>query len=224
MTYKEKAKLDFPERIDPNVTGGVRGCPHDCYKIPPVCLFVMERGKCLEGSCAECWDRECPDTVQKAARTTENALKVMLDPGAKMPTRGHETDAGLDLYSPIDATIYPANAAVAFGGFFGGGAASVCIDTGVHVAIPEGYVGDVKSKSGLMMDDDIITDGTVDSGYTGSIRVKLFNLGVKSVYIKAGQKIAQLVIKKIITPEPVIVDSLEETERGNGGFGSTGKF
>jgi dUTP pyrophosphatase len=92
------------------------------------------------------------------------------------------------------------------------------------MAIPKGYVGDVKSKSGLMMKYGIVTDGTVDAGYTGSIRVKLFNMSSCAVSIVKGQKIAQLVIKKILTPELEIVDRLEETERGDGGFGSTGKF
>lgn len=152
----------------------------------------------------------------EAPKADENALRVVVDHGAKCPTRAHSDDAGLDLYSPVDAVVFPR--------WRMGAKNSVIIDTGVHVAIPAGYVGDVKSKSGLMCNDDIITDGTVDSGYTGSIRVKLFNLGVRPVHIKAGQKIAQLVIKKIITPTPVVVDSMEETERGNGGFGSSGKF
>lgn len=137
-------------------------------------------------------------------------LKVMLDPGAKMPTRAHETDAGLDLYSMEENEIPP----------FG----SVVLDTGTHAAIPAGYVGFVKSKSGMMMKHNITTDGTVDSGYTGSIRVKLFNHGGKTVYIEKGQKIAQLVLLPIITPELEIVDRLEDTERGADGFGSTGKF
>lgn len=79
-------------------------------------------------------------------------------------------------------------------------------DTGVHMAIPEG------------------SEGVIDSGYTGSIHVKLFNHGTKSVRIEKGQKISQLVLLPIITPELELVDSLEETERGTGGFGSTGKF
>lgn len=137
-------------------------------------------------------------------------LKVKLDPGAYMPTRAHETDAGLDLYAMMDHEV-PAYGSAAF-------------DTGVHIEIPEGYVGDVKSKSGLMMNHDITTDGTVDCGYTGSIRVKLFNHSPLRYDVKAGQKIAQLVIKKIITPEPEQVSDLEATERGDGGFGSTGKF
>lgn len=140
-------------------------------------------------------------------------LKVMLDRYSKMPTRAHEHDAGLDLYAKADI---PTREVPAFG--------SAVFDTGVHVAIPAGYVGDVKSKSGLMMMHDITTDGTVDCGYTGSILVKLFNHSCKAVYIRPGQKIAQLVIKAIITPEVELTDNLEDTERGNGGFGSTGMF
>lgn len=137
-------------------------------------------------------------------------MKIKLDPDAWMPTRAHKTDAGLDLYAVCNQEV-PAYGSAEF-------------DTGVHIEIPEGYVGDVKSKSGLMMKHNITTDGTVDCGYTGSIRVKLFNHSPIRFDVKAGQKIAQLVIKKIITPELELVDELETTERGNGGFGSTGKF
>lgn len=143
-------------------------------------------------------------------------INVVLDPGAKMPTRAHETDAGLDLYSPIDVTVFPR--------WKNGPENSVVIDTGVHVAIPAGYVGMIKSKSGLNVKQGIQSEGVIDSGYTGSIVVKLFNHGNTPVKIEAGQKISQLVILPIITPVPVLVDSLDETERGNGGFGSTGKF
>ena len=151
-------------------------------------------------------------------------MKVMLDPGAKMPTRAHETDAGLDLYSPVDAVIYPNNAASTFGGFFGNPESSVCIDTGVHVEIPAGYVGMVKSKSGLNVKHNITSEGVIDSGYTGSIMVKLYNHGNNIVRIEKGQKISQLVILPIITPDLELVDTLDDTERGNGGFGSTGAF
>ena len=136
-------------------------------------------------------------------------MKIMLDKGAKMPTRAHETDAGLDLYAR-EAFEVPA-------------IGSAVHNTGVHLAIPYGFVGDVKSKSGLMVKHDITTDGTVDCGYTGAIHVKLFNHSMKAFQVEAGQKIAQLVIKKIITPELELVDSLEETDRGDGGFGSTGR-
>jgi dUTP pyrophosphatase len=127
-----------------------------------------------------------------------------------MPTRAHPTDAGLDLYSPCLAVIPPDD--------------SVCFDTGVHVAIPEGFVGMIKSKSGLNVKNGITSEGVIDSGYTGSMVVKLYNHGKETVKIKKGQKISQLVILPIITPELELVEELEETERGNGGFGSSGKF
>ena len=137
-------------------------------------------------------------------------MKVTLDPGAKIPNRAHELDAGYDLFSRERAVIYPNS-----GGIF---------DTGVHVAIPAGYVGFLKSKSGLNVKHSIQSEGVIDSGYTGSIHVKLFNHGTKAVTIEEGQKISQLVLLPIITPELELVDGLEETERGNGGFGSTGQF
>lgn len=136
-------------------------------------------------------------------------IKVVLEPGAYIPTRAHETDAGLDLYAMEDKRITAYSSAV--------------FDTGVHIEIPRGYVGDIEPKSGLMM-KEITTDGTIDCGYTGAIRVKLFNHGPLSYKVEAGQKIAQLVIKKIITPKPFRVKCLTASERGNGGFGSTGKF
>lgn len=137
-------------------------------------------------------------------------IKVKLDPGAYIPTRAHGLDAGLDLYSPKKVVAFCND--------------SVCIDTGVHVAVPAGYVGMIKSKSGLNVNHNITSEGVIDSGYTGSIMVKLYNHGGHHVQIEKGQKISQLVLLPIITPEPELVDSLEETERGNGGFGSTGKF
>lgn len=137
-------------------------------------------------------------------------LKVMLDPGAKMPTRAHSADAGYDLFSREDAVIHP-NA----GGIF---------DTGVHMEIPVGFAGFVKSKSSMHINHSAQSEGVIDSGYTGSIHVKLFNHGSKSVFIKEGQKIAQIVLLPIFTPELEQVESLEDTERGTGGFGSTGMF
>lgn len=136
-------------------------------------------------------------------------MRIMLDEGAKMPTRAHPWDAGLDLYSRETSTMWPNDSAK--------------FDTGVHVEIPEGYVGFVKSKSGLMVNREIITDGTIDAHYTGSITVKLFNLGQRPYRVHAGDKIAQLVIVPCLLPELEIVDSLEETDRGACGFGSTGR-
>lgn len=136
-------------------------------------------------------------------------MKVLLDPGAYMPERAHSADAGYDLRSPIKCRLYAGEAVV--------------IDTGVHVEIPVGYAGMLKSKSGLNVKHDIVGEGVIDSGYTGSIRVKLYNHGSENYMIEVGDKISQLVILPIIMPELELVKELEETDRGNNGFGSTGR-
>ncbi len=135
-------------------------------------------------------------------------MKIQLDPGAYMLDRVHVPDAGADLMSPIDFVIGPNS--------------HMSIDTGVHIEIPYGYVGMVKSKSGLML-EGITTDGTVDSGYTGSIRVVLFNHTCFDREFRAGDKIAQLVIMKIVSPTFVQVEKVEGGDRGDNGFGSTGR-
>ena len=136
-------------------------------------------------------------------------MKVVLDKGAYVPERAHKTDAGLDLKTPVPFTL-------AFGD-------SIVIDTGVHVELPPGTVGMLKSKSGLNIKHGITSEGVIDEGYTGSIRAKLYHNGFDPVTFNAGDKITQLVILPVITPDIEIVDSLEETERGDNGFGSTGK-
>jgi dUTP pyrophosphatase len=142
-------------------------------------------------------------------KNTDKKLKIMLDTGAKMPTRAHEADAGLDIYAATDGVV-PSGGSCTF-------------DTGVHAEIPNGYVGMLKSKSGLNCKHGLVSEGVIDAGYTGSIVVKLYNHSETHYAVKAGEKISQLVILPIITPELELVDSLEDTERGNGGFGSTGK-
>lgn len=148
-------------------------------------------------------------------------IKVKLDEGAKMPTRAHETDAGLDIYSR-EELIVPAKESAIF-------------DTGVHIELPKmvfntGFIGHeyntvgfLKSKSGLNVKHGITSEGVIDVGYTGSIKVKLYNHSGSDYRVKAGDKISQLVILPILTPTPYIVDSLEETERGDNGFGSSGR-
>lgn len=160
-----------------------------------------------------------------------NKIRVCLDEGAICPTRAHEWDAGLDLYAPEDVTIEP----LQFLGYkrrdlhgvgfvdepiFGG--IPTKIDTGVHVEIPKGYYGHIESKSGLML-KGIDCTGTIDCGYTGSISAIMKNTSGKPFEVKRGQKITQLVISKCACPEVEIVETLEDTERGDGGFGSTGK-
>lgn len=137
-------------------------------------------------------------------------VPVMLDEGAHMPYRAHPTDAGLDLRMPDtgDITLFAHD--------------SVTIDTGVHVLIPAGYVGMLKSKSGLNVKYGITSEGVIDAGYTGSIVVKLYNNSDNDHCIHMGDKISQLVILPIITPEAVQVEWFPTTDRGNNGFGSTG--
>ena len=139
-------------------------------------------------------------------------INVMLDEGAIMPTRAHAEDARLDLYTPEDFAL------LSFGVID-----NYTVDTGVHMEIPEGYVGMLKSKSGLNVNRGVITEGVIDAGYTGSIKVKLYNLGKDIQYFRRGDKIAQLVILPIVTPTPKLVDKFAETERGDNGFGSTGR-
>src|SRR5699024_3994422 len=100
---------------------------------------------------------------------------------------------------------------------------SVVIDTGVHVEIPEGYVGMLKSKSGLNVKHNLIGEGVCDSGYSGSIRVKLYNLGDTDYQIRRGDKIIQLVIMPCVYCEFTEVEQFADSERGTGGFGSTGR-
>ena len=137
-------------------------------------------------------------------------MKIILDEGAKMPTRAHADDAGLDLYSRENRVIFPHSSAT--------------FDTGVHIEIPRGYVGMIKSKSGLNVKYGLTSEGVLDCGYTGSIRVKLYNHSYEAYTIAAGDKISQLVIMPIIAPELELVkDFGAETERGDNGFGSTGR-
>lgn len=136
-------------------------------------------------------------------------MNIQLDKQALMPVRAHNTDAGLDLLSPID-TVVPAKG-------------SISIDTGVHIELPPNTAGFLKSKSGLNVKYGITSEGVIDVGYTGSIAVKLYNHSGMDYTVRRGDKISQLVVVKIDTPELVLVDKLAETERGAVGFGSTGR-
>lgn len=142
-------------------------------------------------------------------------MKVYLEQGATLPTRAHETDAGLDLYSRESQIIPPQGSAV--------------FDTGVHIDLPNGTFGKLESKSGLNVKHGIVScGGVIDEGYTGSIKVKLYNLGDKDVAIRCGEKLIQLVVQPCLY-ETVEVSSFDEwqeirTDRGNAGFGSTGRF
>ena len=139
-------------------------------------------------------------------------INIMLDPGAKKPQRAYEWDAGLDLFLPEDSDPVII-----------GQLGSAIIDTGVHVEIPRGYVGLLKSKSGLNVKFNLTGEGVIDAGYTGGIVAKLYNHGQIEQTFLPGEKIIQLLIMPCETPRVRIVDSFQETERGAAGFGSTGK-
>lgn len=135
-------------------------------------------------------------------------VKVTLDEGATLPVRAHPTDAGADLCCREDVTIAPGD--------------SQLVDTGVHVELPHGTVGMLKSKSGLNCMLACTTTGVIDEGYTGPIKVRVYNHGTYPKEFRAGDKVTQLVIMPVTFPAYVVADSISGGERGDSGFGSTG--
>ena len=136
-------------------------------------------------------------------------MKIKLDPGAIQPTRAHDTDAGLDLYALEDRIIEAKGDAT--------------FKTGVHVQLPRGCAGLLVSKSGLNVKHGITSTGLIDEGYSGEITVKLYNHGGYDYTINKGDKISQLVIIPVRYEAVEIVDEIDGGERGDAGFGSTGK-
>ena len=141
-------------------------------------------------------------------------LKIVCPDPRLMPTRAHPHDAGLDL-----------RCAERFGVELDAGE-RMLVDTGVAVKIPPGYVGLVHPRSGWAHKYGITVNnapGTVDAGYTGTIKVNLINHGQDAVSIEYGDRIAQLLIQRVELPELELVDSLDTTARGTAGHGSTGE-
>lgn len=141
-------------------------------------------------------------------------MRYFLEEGAFAPERAHKTDAGLDLRTR-ERVVLRAHE-------------SVAIDTGIHVKLPSGTYGKMESKSGLMMKEDIVCPGgIIDSGYTGSLVVKLENHGDKDHVFKPGDKIVQMIVQRYcddVTLEHVLeLELLGKTDRGDRGFGSTGR-
>ena len=139
-------------------------------------------------------------------------IKIQKIRKAKTPNYAHEGDAGLDIYSAEeDYTLKLGERK----GFL----------TGIKMEIPNGYVGLVWDKSGLAIKYGIkIMAGVIDSTYRGEIIIVLINLGNENYLVEKNTKIAQMLIQKIERVEIEEVENLKETERGNGGFGSTGKL
>lgn len=136
-------------------------------------------------------------------------ISVKLDNGAKMPTKAHETDAGFDLYTPYEFTVKAGDSATVL--------------TGVHMVIPRGWCGLLVSKSGLNTNRDIKTTGLVDADYTGEIVVKVQNHGKKDYHFNKKDKVSQIVILPVCDVVLEEVDHLPKTERGDKGFGSSGR-
>jgi dUTP pyrophosphatase len=132
-----------------------------------------------------------------------------LSPNAVTPTRGSKEAAGLDL-SSIEECMIP-------------GHGKALIGTGLSFAIPSGYYGRVAPRSGMSVKSHCdVGAGVVDSDYRGEVKVLLFNLGPGQLKINPGDRIAQLILEKILVVEPIEVKGLDATVRGSGGFGSTG--
>jgi dUTP pyrophosphatase len=136
-------------------------------------------------------------------------LVEKLDSQASLPSFAHPGDAGMDFFSMESAIIKPNE--------------RITCSTGIAVQIPKGYVGLIWDKSGLASKNGIKTmGGVVDSGYRGEIKIVIINLSDTDYEIKKGEKIAQMLIQKVENPEIIEVENLDETQRGEGGFGSTG--
>lgn len=137
-------------------------------------------------------------------------MRIKLDDGAFVPIRAHKEDAGLDIRAKSDAMVRAGQSMVFY--------------TGVHVELPPGCAGLLVSKSGLNVRHDITSTGLIDENYSGEIVVKLFNHGYEDYMVHAGDKITQLVVFPI-WHDPVIdiVDEISGGQRGNKGFGSTGR-
>ena len=152
------------------------------------------------------------ETISFFDKLQSGKFKVALDEGAVAPTRAHDTDAGLDLYLPTNHEPVVLRRGD-----------SLVIDTGVHIEIPVGCAGIIMSKSGLNINFGITSTGVIDAGYTGSIRVKLYNLGSNDYRFEAGDKISQILILPVLLWGVEVVDKIGGGERGDNGFGSTGR-
>ncbi|MFH2019986.1 MAG: dUTP diphosphatase [archaeon] len=133
-----------------------------------------------------------------------------MDQGLTTPSYAHPGDAGLDFRSSVDMVIKPGETAA--------------VPTGIKMAVPLGYVALVWDKSGYAAKNSIKTmAGVIDSGYRGEVKIVMKNLGTEDFEIKKDMKIAQILIQPIVTANIIETKSLEDSTRGEKGFGSTGK-
>lgn len=189
----------------------------------------MNRARSAIGRRAEIFVGHDVKTIEQPGRTRQEGASAMnnpddengtggvlrvrrLDRGLPLPVRAHATDAGIDLHAAHDCELAPGHRAL--------------VGTGVAVAVPAGYVGLVHPRSGLAARAGLSivnAPGTVDAGYRGEIKVNLVNLDpTEPVRIGRGDRIAQLLVQRVELWDVVEVDELGETDRGEGGHGSTG--
>jgi dUTP pyrophosphatase len=138
-------------------------------------------------------------------------LKVKrIHPEAKLPVYGHPGDAGLDLFAVVDRDLAPGEV--------------FAVPTGIQVAVPPGHVALVWDKSGVSLKGVHRLAGVIDAGYRGEVQVVLINLGGAPFAIRKGMKIAQMLVQPVSAVQVVETAALDDTSRGEGGFGSTGLF
>ncbi|NXJ28714.1 DUT protein, partial [Dicrurus megarhynchus] len=154
-----------------------------------------------------------PSKRQKGSGPGETSTRLRftkLSENAFAPSRGSARAAGYDLYSAYDCVIPPMEKAV--------------VKTDIQIALPSGCYGRVAPRSGLAAKHFIdVGAGVIDEDYRGNVGVVLFNFGKETFEVKRGDRIAQLICERIYYPELEEVEALDDTERGEGGFGSTGK-
>ncbi|NXR24946.1 deoxyuridine 5'-triphosphate nucleotidohydrolase, mitochondrial [Cinclus cinclus] len=154
-----------------------------------------------------------PSKKQKGSGLGEVSTRLRftkLSENAFAPSRGSARSAGYDLYSAYDCVIPPMEKAV--------------VKTDIQIALPSGCYGRVAPRSGLAAKHFIdVGAGVIDEDYRGNVGVVLFNFGKETFEVKKGDRIAQLICERIYYPELEEVEALDDTERGEGGFGSTGK-
>ena len=153
------------------------------------------------------------DYKGKADATLNHYLRILikkLDDEAIVPTKANHNDAGFDLYSVIDTVIDPDSREV--------------VKTGISMAIPEGHAGLIWPRSGMAVKQGVdVFAGVVDSGYRGEVMVCLYNSSSSPVEISKGDRIAQMLIQPVPLVRIAEVSNLDDTSRGDGGFGSSGK-
>jgi len=137
---------------------------------------------------------------------------MTLEPGAEVPAYATQGAAGLDLRTAVDVDLRPLERRL--------------VPTGIRIALPTGFEAQIRPRSGLALRHGVTmvnSPGTIDCDYRGEIGVVLINLGQENVHLAKGERIAQMVVQPVARALVEIVDALETTERGEGGFGSTGR-